>query len=54
MNPKEREKEHKKYWKFPERSCKTCTKYECFRGQEDSVCDFAKYGCVNYTEKNGV
>lgn len=58
MNPiikdkkrQEIEAEHKKYWKFPERSCQECKKYPCFTGQENAKADFAKYGCINYIEK---
>ena len=45
---KEREAEHKKYWKFPDRSCKKCETYPCFSGQDADRCDHAKYGCINY------
>lgn len=44
------EKEHEKYWKCPERTCKLCTKYPCFRGQKNLKSDFAKYGCRHYSE----
>ena len=33
------EAEHKKYWKFPERSCQKCKKYPCFIGQENAKAD---------------
>lgn len=46
----ELEAEHKKYWKFPERDCKECSKYPCFMGQENAKANFAKYGCINYVE----
>ena len=35
---------------YPDRTCKNCSKYPCFRGIENSKCDFAKYGCVKYSE----
>lgn len=35
-------------YQHPERSCKECLKYPCFRGQENSKCDYAKYGCKHY------
>ena len=44
------EAEHKKYWKFPERSCQKSKKYPCFIGQENAKADFAKYGCVKFVE----
>lgn len=44
----EEDKEHKKYWKFPERDCKECKKYPCFVGQKNMIANFAKYGCINY------
>ncbi len=37
-------------YKHPERTCKNCKKYPCFRGIEKSVCDFAKYGCRDYED----
>lgn len=37
-------------YKHPERTCKECAKYPCFRDIEKSVCDFAKYGCVTYID----
>lgn len=43
----DRDKDGVKY-KHPERSCKECGKYPCFRGIENLTCDFAKYGCINY------
>lgn len=45
---KEIEAEHKKYWKFPDRSCKKCESYPCFTGQDFNRCDHAKYGCIKY------
>ena len=39
-------------YKHPERSCKQCTKYPCFKGQNlEKFCDYAKYGCVKYINK---
>ncbi len=37
-------------YKFPERSCKNCFKYPCFKGIEICSCDRAKYGCRDYRE----
>lgn len=37
-------------YKYPERTCKDCSRYPCFGGIERSVCDFAKYGCVHYKD----
>lgn len=37
-------------YKHPERTCKECVKYPCFKGIENFVCDFAKYGCRKYVE----
>lgn len=39
-------------YQHPERTCKDCKKYPCFRGMENRRCDYAKYGCVNYRDKN--
>lgn len=36
--------------KFPNRRCKDCKKYPCFRGIDKCVSDFASYGCVYYVE----
>lgn len=36
--------------KYPNRSCKTCKKYPCFEGITKCVSDFAKYGCIFYSE----
>lgn len=35
-------------YKFPERTCKGCTKYPCFQNMEICKCDFAKYGCSEF------
>lgn len=35
-------------YKCPERSCKECSKYPCFKNQDDCRCDFAKYGCTDF------
>lgn len=40
-------------YKYPNRTCKECKKYPCFRGIENSVCDFAKYGCIEYVYNQG-
>lgn len=37
-------------YKYPERTCKNCLKYPCFRGQETFKSDMAKYGCIHYIE----
>lgn len=37
-------------YKHPERTCKECAKYPCFKGMENFVCDMAKYGCRDYKE----
>ena len=37
-------------YKYPERTCKECLKYPCFRGQENFDSDMAKYGCIHYKE----
>lgn len=34
--------------KFEDRSCKDCSLYPCFQGQENCVSDMAKYGCTAY------
>ena len=41
-------------YKHPERTCKECAKYPCFDGIENKICDFAKYGCVNYKDKDDI
>jgi hypothetical protein len=38
--------------KFPDRTCKACKKYPCFIGIENTRSDFAKYGCIYYS--NGI
>lgn len=38
-------------YKHPERACKKCSKYPCFKGQENMELDYAKYGCVKYKEE---
>ena len=38
-------------YKYPERSCKECTKNPCFNGFEKTISDFAKYGCNLWTKK---
>ena len=37
--------------KYPQRSCKNCKKYPCFNGIINCKSDFAKYGCIYYSEK---
>ena len=51
---KEREAEHKKYHKFPDRSCNKCSDYPCFIGQDFNRCDHAKYGCKTFNQKDGI
>lgn len=36
--------------KYPDRSCASCRKHPCFEGMEKCLSDFAKYGCVLYSE----
>lgn len=38
-------------YQYPQRTCKDCIKYPCFRGQERMTCDYAKYGCRKYEDK---
>lgn len=38
-------------YQHPERTCKECAKYPCFRGQEERFFDYAKYGCIHYKDK---
>ena len=35
--------------KYSDRSCKKCKNYPCFIGINKCKCDFAKYGCYDYT-----
>ena len=37
--------------KFPDRTCKSCKKYPCFKGMDKCVSDFSKYGCIYYKSK---
>ena len=37
--------------KYPDHSCKICGHYPCFEGIENCVCDFGKYGCSIYSNK---
>ena len=37
-------------YKYPDRSCKTCSKYPCMDNHENRECDYAKYGCVQYVK----
>lgn len=39
-----------KIYKFPNRTCKECKKYPCFKGIEKMSCDYAKYGCKEYKD----
>lgn len=36
-------------YKFPEKTCKECKKYPCMINMDIFKCDFAKYGCKDYT-----
>lgn len=36
--------------KYPDRNCKSCRKYPCFVGIDKCKSDFAKYGCIFYSE----
>lgn len=38
-------------YKYPDRKCKFCAKYPCFKGIEKCVSNFAAYGCSLYKEK---
>lgn len=38
-------------YKYPNRSCKDCGKYPCFKGIQICVSDFAKYGCIYYRNR---
>lgn len=37
-------------YKFPYRTCRECDRYPCFYGISTLSCDFAKYGCKEYTD----
>lgn len=51
MNPiKPKKDTHGVKLKYPDRTCKTCRKHPCFEGMNNCVCDFAKYGCIYYSE----
>lgn len=51
MNPiKVRKDEYGVKLKFPDRTCESCRKYPCFDGIKKCSCDFAKYGCIYYSE----
>lgn len=40
-------------YKHPERSCKECLKYPCFKGQDISTsCNYARYGCIKYIDED--
>ena len=39
-------------YQHPERTCKECAFYPCFRGIQRGTCDFAKYGCIKYRDKD--
>lgn len=43
-------KKAKTKWKQPLRTCKECARYPCFIGIDNLSCDFAKYGCREYTD----
>lgn len=38
--------------KYPDRTCKECSKYPCFVGMTKCLSDFAKYGCFLWSNKN--
>ena len=50
LNKFEYDKDGIKY-KHPECTCKECVNYPCFYGFENRVCDFAKYGCIEWVKK---
>lgn len=37
-------------YQHPERNCKECKNYPCRDDFDILKVDFAKYGCINYTE----
>ena len=39
-------------YRFPERSCLTCTKYPCLKNMDSYRSNFAKCGCINYADIN--
>lgn len=47
INSLDKDKYGVKY-KFPDRSCKSCSKYPCFAEISKLSSDLAKYGCVYY------
>lgn len=36
--------------KYPERTCKQCKLYPCFKGIENCVSNFSKYGCTKFVK----
>lgn len=36
--------------KYPERDCKNCKKYPCFKGIAQCRSNFASYGCIYYSQ----
>lgn len=46
---KDQQEDISKY-KYPNRTCKQCAKYPCFRGIENLSSDFAKYGCRDWKD----
>lgn len=39
-------------YKHPERSCLRCLNYPCLPHMDKLLCDFAKYGCKNWSDSN--
>lgn len=39
-------------YKHPERSCDRCLKYPCIDNMNVLRCNFAKYGCKNWSDSN--
>ena len=39
-------------YKHPERSCLRCLNYPCLPHMDRLLCDFAKYGCKNWSDSN--
>lgn len=37
--------------KFPERDCANCKRYKCLMNMNMLKCNFAKYGCINYSPR---
>lgn len=40
------------HYKHPERSCKRCLNYPCLEKMDTLKGDYAKYGCVGWSDEN--